>query len=469
MKRAAQGRCHYHNEMGSGVITAVKANTTAWPAPAVGWYAIGVLLTIYTCSFIDRSIISLMVQPIRRDLDISDTQISLLQGFAFAVFYVLGGLPFGWAADRYARRAIVWFGTSMWSIATICCGLAGSFGQLFAARVGVGTGESSFGPSAQSLVTDLFPKERLGRAMGVYNLGVSLGSGLAFLIGGTVVAAIGGVKTIDVPVLGAMRPWQLTFIIVGTPGLALALLMFTVPEPRRRERMVVPGRGDREAPVPLKVALGFMKKHIRTYGFWIAGNSLLGLVLFGYSSWMVTSLIRTFAWAPGPTGQLYGILTLAFGMSGSVIGGLLADRFVKKGLRAAYNRMLTWICLGMFPFAVAAPLVDLPVLAIMLTAGAIFFSNAFPGVTSAALFVITPNQMRGQLVAVKYFFASTASFTISPTLIAVLTDYVFKNDQGVRYSIALVSAIAVPAAWFCYQAARDSFEDMLVLRKEWAD
>jgi len=449
-----------------GQTDSAKTETAAWPKPAVGWYAIGVLLVIYTSSFIDRSIIALMVQPIRRDLGISDTEISLLQGFAFAVFYVLGGLPFGWAADRYARRMIIWFGTTMWSIATVCCGLAGSYGQLFLARVGVGIGESSFGPSAQSLVTDLFPKERLGRAMGVYMLGVSLGSGLAFLIGGTVVSLIGAAETVTVPILGAIRPWQFTFIVVGAPGVLLGLLMLTVKEPRRRERMVQDGAS---GAVPLKVALAYMWKHARTYGYWIAGNSLLGLVLFGYGSWMVTSLIRTFGWSPGPTGQLYGILTLVFGMSGSVIAGAVADRFVREGVRFAYNRVLSWICMGLFPFAVAAPLVDLPILAVMLTAGAIFFANSFSGISSAAMFVITPNQMRGQLVAIKYFFASTASFTISPTLIAVLTDYVFEDDQGVRYSIALVSAVAIPAAWMCYRAARASFEDMLELRKQWSD
>jgi MFS family permease len=438
-----------------------------WPSPAAGWYAIGVLLAIYTCSFVDRQIIALMVQPIRRDLQISDTEISLLQGFAFAVFYVLGGLPFGWAADRYSRRVIIVIGTNMWSAATALCGMAGSFGQLFAARVGVGIGEASFGPSAQSIVTDMFPKERLGRAMGVYNLGVSLGSGMAFLIGGTVVSLIGSAESVTVPVLGEMRSWQATFLIVGLPGVLLALLMFTFAEPRRRERMAIAGAADPNAPAPLRIALVWFWDNVRTYGFWVAGNSFLGLVLFGYGAWMVTSLIRTFGWSAGETGQLYGVLTLVFGMSGSVLAGVLADELVKRGVASAYNKVLGWICVAMFPFAVAAPLIDNATLAIVVTAGAIFFANAYPGMSSAALFVVTPNQMRGQLVAIKYFFSSTASFTVAPTVIAVLTDFVFQDDQGVRHSIALVSAVSIPIAWVCYRMARRSFDAMLLRRSEW--
>jgi MFS family permease len=168
------------------------------------WYVVFVLMVCYTLSFIDRQILSLLVAPIKRDLGISDTKIGLLQGLAFALFYTLLGFPLGWIADRYSRRNLVAAGVFFWSLMTALCSLAASFSSLFLARMGVGVGEATLGPSAFSLISDYFPKERLGGALSVYSMGIFIGSGLALIVGGTVVSAVQEMPAVTLPVIGAM-------------------------------------------------------------------------------------------------------------------------------------------------------------------------------------------------------------------------------------------------------------------------
>ena len=149
--------------------------------PIYPWYVVVVLMVAQVVSFIDRQVITLLVQPIRSDLQISDTEMSLLMGFAFALFYVTMGVPIARLADRYSRRKLISAGIFLWSIATAACGLAKSFGQLFLTRIAVGVGEASLTPAAYSMIADYFPKEKLGRAIGVYAIGVDLGGGVSLL------------------------------------------------------------------------------------------------------------------------------------------------------------------------------------------------------------------------------------------------------------------------------------------------
>ena len=152
-----------------------------YPSGRVAWYAVSVLLIAYTIAFIDRTILSLLVGPIQADLGIGDTAMGLLHGIAFALFYCLLGLPIAWLSDRYSRRWIIAVGMALWSFMTALCGFAQSFVQLFLARMGVGVGEATLSPAAYSMIADLFPSNRLGRAMGVYSSGVFFGAGIAFL------------------------------------------------------------------------------------------------------------------------------------------------------------------------------------------------------------------------------------------------------------------------------------------------
>jgi MFS family permease len=188
------------------------------------WYVVGVLMLVYVFSFLDRQIFSLIVGPLRRDLHISDTQVSLLQGFSFAVFYTFFGIPIGRLADVYNRRTIIVAGLLLWSAFTAGCGLAGTFLGLLLLRMGVGVGEAALSPAAYSLITDYFPARRLATAISVYSMGIYIGSGLSFLLGGIAVRYATTQEMWTLPIVGAMRPWQLIFFIVGLPGLLLVPL-----------------------------------------------------------------------------------------------------------------------------------------------------------------------------------------------------------------------------------------------------
>ena len=226
------------------MVVGSKTSTPRARGTATAWLTLFVLMTAQTSSFVDRMIMGLLVGPIRQTFDISDTQFSLLAGLAFAVFYSTMGLPIAWVADRFNRTRLIAAGIALWSVATALCGMAQSFWSLFAARVAVGVGETALGPAAYSLIADSFPKARLARALSIFTLGVTLGSGIAYIVGGQVVAAVQSLGAIHVPVLGQVHAWQAVFLIVGLPGLVIALMVLALPEPPRRGKL-----GDGGAPV----------------------------------------------------------------------------------------------------------------------------------------------------------------------------------------------------------------------------
>ena len=173
-----------------------------WPNPLYAWFVVGVLMLAYMNSFIDRQILSLLVEPIRADLGISDTQVSLLAGLAFSIFYTLMGVPLARLADQSNRRNIILVGIGSWSIMTALCGAAQNFWQLFLARIGVGVGEAALSPAAFSMIADYFPKQRLARAISVYSMGVYFGAGLALMIGGVVIKMVSALPPTVLPVIG---------------------------------------------------------------------------------------------------------------------------------------------------------------------------------------------------------------------------------------------------------------------------
>ena len=188
----------------------------------------------YTLSFVDRQILSLLVGPIKHDLRISDTQMGLLLGFAFAIFYTFAGLPIGRLVDTHGRRNLIGVGIFLWSIMTALCSAARSYWTLFLARIGVGVGEATLSPAAFSLISDYFPAEKLGLAISVYTMGIFFGSGVALAIGGTVVDSVMHMPALHVPILGTIATWRLSFLLVGIPGILIGLLVYTVREPLRK-------------------------------------------------------------------------------------------------------------------------------------------------------------------------------------------------------------------------------------------
>ena len=420
-----------------------EAATEPYPAPAIGWYAVAVLTVAYVFSFIDRSILTLLVGPIRDDLGISDTQLSLLHGFAFAIFYTTLGIPIALLADRLNRRNIIAIGTAFWSAATAACGLAASFWQLFLARVGVGVGEAALSPAAYSMIADLFAPQRLGRALAVYTLGAFAGAGLAYLIGGGVVALVTSAGVVSLPLIGEVRPWQLVFFIVGLPGLIVALWVLTLPEPVRRHVAVAPVAGLGGA----LTAFGrYMRAHWQTYAAHLAGFSLLGIVFNATLAWTPAYLIRVFGLTPGRAGFWLGLILLVAGTVGVLAGGWLTDRLRAAGRIDSTMRVGVLSALAALPFAATATIVpSFPLFLVLYTAMMLFVTMPY-GAAAAAIQIVTPPQMRAVASSIYLCCLNLVGLGAGPTIVALLTDFLFGRDAAVGGSIAIMNAIAAPLA-----------------------
>ncbi|MBL8558743.1 MAG: MFS transporter [Hyphomonadaceae bacterium] len=408
-----------------------------WPAPTLAWWAVAVLLVAYTVSFIDRMILSLLVAPIRADLQISDFEFSILHGLAFAAFYTLMGLPLGYLADRANRQRIISIGIAFWSVMTALCGLAPTYAALFLARLGVGVGEAALSPAAYSMLSDYFPKHRLGRAMAVYSIGVPLGSGIALIVGGLVVKFATQSPAPVLPVLGETEPWRLVFFMVGLPGLLVALLMLSVREPARRG-----GEGVRAE--KFGAVFAYVGARWRAYGGHFLGLSLLTFVIYGGLAWYPTFFARTYGMAPADAGMIFGVIMAAGGAAGLILGGVLADLLFRKGLRSGHLIAVIIAVASSAPFFVAAPLMASPVGAFALLAPAVLLSSMHGGVAGAALQLITPNAFRGQVTALYFFMANLIGLGLGPMAVAALNDFLFRDDAMLRYAMAIVAACALP-------------------------
>ena len=413
------------------------------PSTARAWGALAVLMAAYTVSFVDRTILSLLIPPIQRDLGISDTEVSLLAGLAFAVFYTLMGIPLGRIADRHNRRNLIAIGITIWCLMTAACGLARDFWQLFLARVGVGVGEAALSPAAYSMISDLFPREQLGRALATYSIGLPVGSGLALLIGGFAIGAIAELPPVTLPVIGTPSGWQLTFLFVGLPGLLIALLVMMLREPERRDG-VDAAMHLTANPVGSIGLFAFLHSNARVLAHHFGGLALLVIVVYGSTAWIPTFFIRVHGWTATEIGYAYGLIFVVFGTSGLLTGGYLADRWWRAGRTDAHLRVVICSVATMTPCFALLPFAPSAGAGIALLALATFTSSLHGGVAGAALQLITPNELRGQVTAVYFFIANLVGLGLGPTVVALLTDFVFRDPHALGGSIATVAGIAGP-------------------------
>ena len=422
------------------------------------WYVVAVLMVAYVFSFIDRQILNLLVGPIRSDLNISDTQMSLLMGFSFALFYTLCGIPLGRLADSKRRVTIIAVGIFFWSLMTAACGTARHYWQFFLYRMGVGVGEATLSPSAYSLIADYFPKEVRATAISVYSMGIYLGSGLAFLLGGLVIKFAAGQGEVVLPVIGATRPWQLIFFILGIAGILFTFAMLTVREPLRQ------GLVGSSAGVPFKTVLAYIKQNRRAVLCHNVGFALMAFTAYGAAAWVPTFFIRVHGWTAAEVGIAYGTIIMIFGTFGIVAGGRLSDWLAKRGYADANMRVGLLAAVCGVPSGIAFPLVaDANLAMAMVAISSVFLSMPF-GVAPAAIQEMMPNDMRGQASALYLFMVNLVGLGIGPTAVALATDRIFHNDAAVGYSLLLVGTVAQFAAmlllWAGLAPYRRSLENL---------
>lgn len=423
-------------------------------ASPYSWYVVGVLTVAYLISFLDRQILALMVEPIKADLNLTDTQISLLMGFAFSIFYVTMAIPLGRLADRKSRRVIITVGVLLWSLMTAACGLAGKFSHLFLARVGVGVGEASLTPSAVSMIADYFPPAQRGSAIATYNMGVSLGTGFAMVLGGFVVAYVTTTPPLELPVFGLLKSWQYVFLLVALPGLFVAALMIlTVKEPPRTEVLAGESGG-----MSFVEVLAYLWQRRRVYVRLFLGMSVATIVGYAYFSWVPAMFVRQFGWTIAEVGKTYGILILLTGPAGILSGGWLIDRIYQKGRHDAP------VIIALVGAAITLPAVLLvPMMPdgfwtmLMIVPSSLGLAMA-TAAGSVAVVVVTPNQMRGQTIALYMLTISLLGLTIGPTGVAILTDFLFADENMVHWSLGLVGGISATFSIFLLAAALKPYQ-----------
>jgi MFS family permease len=409
-----------------------------YPSAAYSWYVVVVLLAAYILAFVDREIIAQLVPGIKATLHISDTQMSLLLGAAFAIFYTFFGVLIASFADSSNRRNLLFFGIVFWSLMTMMCGVAMTFPLLFIARVGVGAGEATLNPCALSMLKDYFPPDRLGRAIGLYTAGVSSGSGIAFIIGGTFYPAIQATGPVHWPIVGTVEPWQQMFIYVGAPGLLIALLLLTVREPVRRE---LTDATQKIVASPISKTLAHLLHRWRAFIVLFFALAGLAIMAYGVGFWIPEFLRRTYALDPEQLGywlKWRGIVSIIFGLIGVVVGGWLCDIFQNR-----YEDGYVRVCIVSFVVMAVGycgfVMMPTPALAIAFLIPATLGAAAPTAAGAAAVVSIAPANMRSQCVAIYYFILNAVGFFIGPSSVALLTDYYFHDESQLRYSMFIVA------------------------------
>lgn len=406
--------------------------------------ALALLTLAYVLSYVDRTIIALMVGPIRADLGLTDTQFSLLGGFAFAIFYSTLGIPFGWWADKGNRPRIVALGIAFWSLMTMACGLARNFLTLFLMRVGVGVGEAALSPSAYSLIAETYPPQRVGRALAIYGTGIYLGVGLSFALGGVLVERLSGLPPKEIALLGELAGWQQVFMIVGLPGLVLAplalLLLWEPREVRAAEAAAAAAAGETAAPQAGPKALWPWMRANRVFLLThFLGFSSLSLAFNGYLAWQAEFLLRSFDMGKAESGFAIGMVVLTLGVSGMLAGGWTSDRLREGGdLRGA----LTAACIGAFamaPFAAFAPLAPSAMASLVIFAPIMALSAFCFGPSVIALQLATPPELRARISAFFLLVVNLAGIGLGGTVVAAISDHILGGD-GARLGEALAIA-----------------------------
>ncbi|WP_075790965.1 spinster family MFS transporter [Massilia putida] len=404
----------------------------AYPPAALAWYALFVFIVAATLAFVDKSIITLLVAPVRQSLGVSDTGISLLQGLSFVLLYSVMGIPSGYLVDRMQRRKLLSAGIALWSVMTVLCGFANSFAELFLARVGVGIGEAILMPAVFSLLADFFPSSQRGRANGIFTISTFAGGQGALIIGGLVLKSFHGAD-FDWPLLGLLPPWKSAFIAVGLPGLLVALLVLTIKEPLRQQVAAQSGTGALAG----ESLLAYLKQR-RAMWLAIFGTfSLCAFSAYAVLSWIPTFFARKYGLPPASAGVLIGSVVMPGGIAGCLVSGVLSDWLKTRGAYGSRMQVFVFSWFITIPCIAALPFLGDYHLALV-ACGLFGFANAMAVASMPSVLQdVTRNQMRGKITAVHLLLVSIFGMALGPTATALVTDRVFQNDQGLIYAISI--------------------------------
>lgn len=427
------------------------------------WYAVAFLTFAATLSTVDRQVLALMIGPIKRDLAISDSEIGLLGGLAFSLLYTALTLPAAWITDQRSRRMVVSGGMLLWSVMTATCGLAHRFVTLFLARMGVGLGEAALGPAAYSMMSDLFPARGLPTAIGLYSAAPFLGVGVANILGGQVVQHFELAPALTLPILGVVKSWQVMFLVLGLPGVALAVIgRFTLREPLRRGRFT----GDGHVPLTLNQIAAFLAGRRAFLGLMFTAYVALSIQGWGLFFWVVEFLVREHGVARGRAGLIYGMMAFSLGLAGSVVSGRLASSLLKRGAADTLMRLVFYSVLLLGPLAIVMPLAPRAWQIFALLAPITFLMGWPGGLGTTALQFIVPNELKGRIIALYLLVVNFISLTLGPLLGGVISDRLF-NGRSLGGSLCLMAAVDYPLAAICLFLCLRPFREAIAKAAAW--
>jgi len=406
-------------------------------SPATRNYALGVLVVVYTFNFIDRQILSILLEPIKLELGLSDTALGLLTGFAFALFYATLGIPIARYADKNNRRNLIALALAIWSGMTALSGLAQNFWQLLAARIGVGVGEAGCSPPAHSMIADYFPAENRATALGIYSLGIPVGILFGFLAGGW---------------LNEFFGWRVAFFVVGIPGLILAVLVrFTLAEPTRG---MAEGRIDSGEQPGVMETFRFMwrKKSFRHLAF---GGALTAFVGYGLVTWVPSFLVRSHGMETGEIGTWLGLILGIPGGIGIAAGGWMADKLGSRDTRWYLWVVSVALLIGA-PFAFGVYLSDSTLAALLFLIVPVALGNFYQATTFSQTQGLATLRMRAVAAAVLLFIINIIGLGAGPQAVGIVSDLLSKSygQDSLRYSLLIFSFFNIWSAYHFYVAGK---------------
>ena len=420
--------------------------TSQWWETIEPWWMVLVLLLFYIMSILDRLVLNMLVVPIQQEMKFSDVQLSLIIGPAFAVAHGIFAYPMGWACDRLSRRKVLFSGFALWSIGTLCAGLSKTFPTLFASRVVVGAAEASLMPAAYSMIADRVPRHRMTTAMSIFGMGPKLGNAFAFGVGGWVIAYTASLGSLSFPVLGELNAWRSALVLLGAPGIVLALLVFTFSEPLRRGAKNIVERAGTLATSVSEVSFkAYVSERKALYGLLLLGFSCTTLAALASLSWGPTYITRHFGLSPKDYAPVLSAL-YAVGALSMIVKGMVIDWMVKRGYKDAHIRFYAFILVLSLPaMGVAFTTDDFNVFVIAYAVIDIILLNSIFYI-SATIQIMAPGHLRGRVMGMFILVVGTVAPTISPPLVAAITEYGFKDQAMLGYSLLSVSGTGVALA-----------------------
>ena len=408
-----------------------------WPSPSRGWLIAALLGLASIASQSDRTVVNLAIEPIKAQFHLDDTHFGMLQGVAFGLFYVVCAIPVGRLLDRFPRTVVTGVCVGLFSLFSMGSGLTRSFAQLFLTRVGVGVGEASVTPAALSLLSDLVPPRKLGRAIAIFFLSAPAGMGLGLIGGGALIRWLTVSDALKGGPLAGIQPWQGAFLVIGLPGLILAPCFLLMREPERRG-------GGTQAALFLRETFRVVRDRAGAIVPMFAGFALVNLASFAFQIWMPAVFIRAYGWNPAQVGLGMGLLQLTFGTGGVFFSGWLSDWLAERGALDAQLKVAAFGFVGCGVLGALAPLMPNGLLALALFAPALFLSNMPYPCAGTSIQLITPNRARAQVSAIYVMAVTLMGLVVGPLIVGLMSDHIFTSRTGVRFSLAVVVGAAAP-------------------------